>query len=71
MATKKYQVREGFVYSRLDTKGIVKIYSEGDTLDIEDGVGVIPHQLELASEKDRAKAAADEIAANTPAPAAA
>jgi hypothetical protein len=59
MGSKKYVVREGFNFRvRVETeKGPVeKIYSEGDTVTLEQDMGDSAHQLEYADDKDRATA---------------
>lgn len=49
MAVKTYVVREGFSYRVLDEKNNLKVYSEGDTIDLETDVGDNTHQLERAA----------------------
>ncbi|NQE47986.1 hypothetical protein [Herbaspirillum rubrisubalbicans] len=56
MATKRYVVREGFIYRTVDAKGSEKVYSEGDIITLEQEVGDAAHQLEYAEDKDRAAA---------------
>jgi hypothetical protein len=66
MGIKKYIVREGFNFRvRVETdKGIVeKVFSEGDTLQLDQEIGDAAHQLEYADEKDRTAAAKAEAEA--------
>jgi hypothetical protein len=53
MATKKYFVRAGFSFRMRDDKGNEKVYSEGDTLTLEQGDGDSAHQLECSDAADR------------------
>ncbi|WP_075259045.1 hypothetical protein [Herbaspirillum camelliae] len=62
MATKRYIVREGFIYRTVDGKGSEKVYSEGDIITLEQEIGDAAHQLEYAEDKDRAAAAKAEEA---------
>ena len=63
MTTKTYVVRGGFTFRQTGENGNVKNYSEGDQLDLDTEIGGNCHQLELASEKDRAAAFKAEQAA--------
>lgn len=47
MATKRYVVREGFNFRLRDDKGNEKIFSEGDTVELEQAEGDGVHQLEV------------------------
>lgn len=60
MAKKDYVVRAGFNYRVLDAKGNEKVYSEGDTIELDTVDGAAAHQLELANPKDRDAAAKAE-----------
>lgn len=56
MATKRYVVREGFNFRIVDSRGNEKVYSEGDTVTLEQEVGDASHQLEYLDDKDKAAA---------------
>ena len=48
MAVKKFVVREGFNYRVRDDRNNEKVYSEGDTVDLEETDGNATHQLQRA-----------------------
>lgn len=56
MATKRYVVREGFNFRTVDARGNEKVYSEGDSLTLEQEVGDGAHQLEYLDDKDKTAA---------------
>ena len=62
MASKRYVVREGFIYRVRDEKGNEKTYSEGDIVTLEQEIGDAVHQLEYADDKDRLAAVKAEQA---------
>ena len=67
MAQKNFVVRAGFIFTQrvVGERGDVKFkeYGEGDIVKLDPEVDAIPHQLELADEKDRAAAAKVEAEA--------
>lgn len=54
MANRKYVVRDGFSFRIANEKGDVKVYSEGDSLIIDQEIGDNSHQLELLDGKKAA-----------------
>lgn len=63
MPTKNYVVRDGFNYRVRDEKGNEKVYSEGDSVCLDQEIGDVAHQLEYAEESDRKAALKIESAA--------
>lgn len=70
MATKSYVVRAGFNYRLRDDKGNEKVYSEGDTITLDQEIGDTAHQLEYSEDKDRREALRVENAAKRSGPSA-
>ena len=61
MDTKTYIVRDGFSFRQVDERGNLRVYNEGDSVELEPETGDAAHQLEaVAAGKRPAKSGSDD-----------